>query len=87
MVVLVLLVVMLSAGRVFVANRLVEASENLRRLDLAKQQLEEENQLLAEQIRRQESSVYVAQKAAELGLVAVKRFAYLTGGINVAWRL
>lgn len=86
-VILILLVVILSAGRVFMANRLVEASENLRRLDLAKQQLEKENQLSAEQIRKQESSAYVGQKAAELGLTVVKRFAYLAPRLDVALRL
>lgn len=76
--VLVLLVAVLSIGRVFAANRLVEASENLRRLDLEATNLEKENRLLAAEVRLITSGNFLEAKAKELGFVKNSHFAYLS---------
>ena len=82
--VLFFVVAVLSVGRVFAANRLVETSDNLRRMDLEVSKLEQQNQALAEEVRSQESMVYVENKIAQLGFGESSRYAYLTPSTEVA---
>lgn len=82
--VLFIMVALISAGRVFVANRLVETSENLRRYDQEVLQLESQNQKLAEEIRTKESISTIEEKVKELGFVRTDRYAYLASAPEVA---
>lgn len=77
-------VALLSAGRVFAANRLVETSENLRRLDQEVDKLETQNQILAQELRSQESIETIQSKAAALGFIKANHYAYLSNIWQVA---
>lgn len=76
--VLILVVVFLSVGRVFVANRLVETSENLRRLDREVSDLEQQNQRLSEEVRLHESAAYVETKATVLGFQRIGHYSFIS---------
>jgi cell division protein FtsL len=75
---LIVVVAILSVGRVFVANRLVETSENLRRLDREVSDLEQQNQQLAEEVRLHESAAYVETKAVELGFQENGHYSFIS---------
>ncbi len=85
--VLFILVALISAGRVFVANRLVETSDSLRRSDLEIARLETENQKLAEEIRVKESISFVEDKVRGLGFTKTNHYAYLAPASEVALNL
>ncbi|MCL4397604.1 hypothetical protein M1403_01100 [Patescibacteria group bacterium] len=86
LVVLVLFVIvgLLSAGRVFAANRLVETSDSLRRLDQQISKLETENQKLAEETRSQQSMLSVEQRVKTLGFTKTDKYAYLSARPEMA---
>lgn len=79
-----IIIAVLSAGRVFAANRLVETSENLRKLDLEAVRLETENQKLAEEVRTSQSISLIAEKATNLGFVKNNHFAFLAPSPTIA---
>lgn len=83
--ILVIILGCLIAGRVFVANRLVEASQTLRSLDLEIAELEAENEVLVGEVRRQESIVLVEQKAVLSGFVKTNKAVYLVPSVRVAF--
>lgn len=82
--VLFIVVAVLSAVRVYAANRLVETSEELRSLDLEVTKLETENQDLAVQVRGFEAMSSVEDKVNNLGFVKNNSFAYLSPAPEVA---
>lgn len=82
--VLVLVVVGLSALRVFVANRLVETSENLRHLDTQVNQLEEENKLLAGDLRLLEATDFVARQVSLASFVPTRHYSFAASAPMVA---
>lgn len=84
---LIMLFLVLSAGRIFMANRLVESSDKLRKLDAQITQAENQNQNLSEELRRLESSEVIKQKATAAGFVQNSHFAVLTTTPPVAYRL
>lgn len=79
-------VVILSGSKVFVANRLVGASEKLRRLDLEENRLQNENQTLSEEVRANQSINTIETKALNLGFIKNNRFAYLISAPKIALR-
>ncbi len=76
---------LLSVGRVFAANRLVETSENLRLMDSQAQTLEVQNQVLSEEVRVKESMTYVETKVSNMGFIRSPHYAYLTIPNKVAF--
>ena len=85
--ILVVLVFALSAGRIFAANRLVESSDKLRKMDAQISQLENQNQILAEDVRHLESTAVIEQKALESGFTVNHHFAFLTPVPQMAFGL
>lgn len=83
--VLFLVVAVLSIGRVFAANRLVETSESLRVMDSQVQTLEAQNQILSEEVRVKESMAFVENKVSQMGFTATPHYAYLTTPSKVAF--
>lgn len=79
-------VVILSGSKVFVANRLVGASEKLRKLDIEESRLQNENQILSEEVRINQSINTIEIKAQNLGFVKNNRFAYLLPSPKIALR-
>lgn len=77
-------VVILSGSKVFVANRLVGASEKLRKLDLEENLLQNENQTLSEEVRANQSTNAIEVKALNSGFVKNNRFAYLVPAPKIA---
>jgi cell division protein FtsL len=73
----VVLLVLLSVGRVFAANRLVGASEELRCLDQEEGQLESKNQVLAEEVRRLEAVAGVTERAEKMGFVPTALYSFV----------
>lgn len=86
MIFLFVIIAVLSTGRVFAANRLVETSENLRKLDLEAVKLETENQNLAEKVRTGQSINLIEEKAAGLGFIKNNHFAFLAPAPTIAWK-
>jgi hypothetical protein len=84
---LVIVVGLLTAGRVFMANRLVETSQTLKNLDLEIIKLEAENEILAKDLRAQESMTIVEKKVTALGFIPAKVTAHLIGPAKVAFKL
>lgn len=84
MVVLVAVVVALSIGRVYAANRLVEASEKLRLLDNKIAVLDSQNQALEEEVRTQQSTEVLSQKAKTLGFIVNSHYSFLTPAPQMA---
>ena len=80
-------VVALSVGRVYAANRLVEASEKLKRLDNKIQVLEQENQTLAQTARAQKSTEVISRKAQALGFLGNVHYSFLTPAPQMASEL
>lgn len=87
LVVLVVLVFLLSAGRVFLANWLVESSDTLRRLDSEIAQQTTQNQNLAAQIRQSESLSLLENQAQAAGFVQTSKISFILPEPNVAFRL
>lgn len=85
--VLFILVALISAGRVFVANRVVETSDSLRRSDQEITRLEQENQRLAEEIRTKESISYIEENVKKLGFTKTSHYAYLAPASEVALKI
>lgn len=83
--VLLFLVIVLSASRVFVANRLVESSDKLRKMDAQISILEEQNQNLAQDVRRFESTVMIQKRAIDNGFFVNSHFAVLTPAPEMAY--
>ncbi len=79
------IVALLSAGRVFAANRLVETSDNLRRLDAQVSQLEAQNQTLSQEVRTQESMAAIENRVLAGGFVKTGHFAFLSNSREVAF--
>ncbi|MBI3558782.1 hypothetical protein HY085_00125 [Candidatus Gottesmanbacteria bacterium] len=79
-------VVILSGSKVFVANRLVGASEKLRKLDWEENRLQNENQILSEEVRISQSTNTIEIKAQNLGFVKNNRFTYLLPAPKIALR-
>lgn len=75
---LVILAFALSVVRVLIANRLVEASGNLRALDTQTADIQKENQLLSEQLRAPQSIDSIEARAKELGFVKTATYVFLT---------
>ena len=84
MVVLILLVVILSVGRVVIANRLVEASEKMRVLDKNIENFKEANQNLSEAMRQPQSIAVIEDRAKALGFVKINRLVFLAKPTKVA---
>ncbi len=84
MILLFVIIAVLSTGRVFAANRLVETSENLRKLDLEAVKLETENQNLAEEVRTGQSINLLEEKAVSLGFFKNNHFAFLAPSPTIA---
>lgn len=85
--VLIVLVFALSVGRIFAANRLVESSDKLRKMDARIAQLENQNQILAENVRRLKSTAVIEKKARESGFTVNQPFAFLTPVSQMAFGL
>jgi cell division protein FtsL len=83
--VLLFLVFMLSAGRVFVANRLVESSDKLRKMDAQIIVLETQNQDLAQNVRLFESTMVIEQLAVFNGFSVNSHFAVMTPTPQMAY--
>ena len=86
MIILFLVVTVLSVSRVFMANRLVGVSENLRKLDLEAVKLEQENQTLGEEVRVAQAIKTIEIEAVSLGFIKNNHFAYLTPTAEIALR-
>lgn len=82
---MVLLVFILSVGRIFVANRLVESSDKLRKMDAQILALEAQNQSLSQEVRHLESSGVVEQNAVKNGFSFNSHFAVFTPAPEMAY--
>ena len=80
-----LIVGLLSVARVFAANRLVETSDNLRKMDVQVNQLEAENRILAQEVRSKESMVFVETKMTELGFTKTPHYTYVNSTVRMAF--
>lgn len=83
--VLLFLVFTLSASRVFVANRLVESSDKLRKMDAQITILEAQNQDLAQNVRLFESTFVIEQQAVINGFSINSHFAVMTPTPQMAY--
>lgn len=88
-IVLFLLVVfgLLAGTRVFVANRLVETSQNLKSLDQEITRLETENEVLTEALRSGQAIGTVENKISAMGFTPTFRLAHLSRPAEVAYKL
>ncbi len=74
---LIVLAFALSVVRVVIANRLVEASGNLRSLDTQITDIQEQNQLLSEKLRTPQAIESVEARAKEQGFVKTTAYVFL----------
>jgi cell division protein FtsL len=84
---LVLVVVLLSVIRVFLANWLVEAGGTLRALDGQIAIQTKENQALAEDLRAKESLSAIEAEATALGFGKITKLTFIVGEPHVAFKL
>lgn len=68
-----------------IANRLVEASERLHLLDVRIEKMGVANQALSEELYRQSSLMFLADKASESGFEAAQKLSYLDSSPKVAF--
>ena len=80
------LVGILAGGRVFMANRLVEASQNLRNMDREITRLESENEILVKEVRSKQSMEAVEKRVEALGFAQNYRLVYVTRPVEVAFK-
>ena len=76
----------LAGGRVFMANRLVEASQNLRNMDREITRLESENEILVKEVRSKQSMEAVEKRVEALGFAQNSRLVYVTRPVEVAFK-
>lgn len=81
---LVALAAVLLVVQVLIANRLVEASDKLRNLDLQIATMEDQNQSLSEGVRTKESLVAISDQAKTLGFLLSGQISYLSAFQPVA---
>ena len=76
-VVLTVAVVGLCVARIIIANRLVEASEQMREMDRQIELVKEVNQNIAEQLRQPQSVTLIEKKAKALGFIKTSHLVFL----------
>jgi len=81
----VIVMLIITAGaKIIVANRMVEASDQLNHLDLERQQLLSENETLSQRLAAQESLVALKEQAKNLGFVPATKVTFIQPSIAIA---
>lgn len=79
--------VLASILRILVANRSIEYSDKLHKLEITANKLKAENEKLAQQLESESSLSKIKQKAKEMGFISISSVVYVSISTPLALRL
>ncbi len=70
--------------RVVIANRLVEATDKLHRLEVEEEKLQADNEILSENLRTKDSLISLRSEAEKMGFAPVTQVTYIEKPLPLA---